>query len=127
MSLPSDISVIIPYHNREQYIDETIQSVLAQSLQPLEIIIVNDGSLESSRQYLNRWTETCKIIDLPTSTARPGAVRNEGVRHARGLFVAFLDDDDIWLPQKLEVQRNYMGQHPECDVLYTAFNDARSH
>jgi teichuronic acid biosynthesis glycosyltransferase TuaG len=120
MCLPSDISVVISYHNREQYIDQTIQSVLAQILKPLEIIIVNDGSRESSRRYLDRWADTCKIIDLPANTGHPGAVRNQGVRHARGRFIAFLDDDDIWLPHKLEVQRRYMEQHPECAVLYSA-------
>jgi teichuronic acid biosynthesis glycosyltransferase TuaG len=120
MSATGDVSVVIAYFNREQYIDQTIQSVLAQTLRPLEIIIVDDCSRESSRRYLERWAEICKIVDLPSNTGRPGAVRNEGVRHARGRFIAFLDDDDIWLPHKLEVQRRYMEQHPECAILYSA-------
>ena len=119
-SPPREISVIISYYNRERYIAETVESVLAQTLKPLEIIIVNDGSRESSRRYLDRWTESCKIIDLPANIGCPGAVRNEGVRYARGRFSAFLDDDDIWLPHKLEVQHRYMEQHPECAVLYSA-------
>ncbi|MGC9999173.1 MAG: glycosyltransferase family 2 protein [Bryobacteraceae bacterium] len=78
----SDISVVITYHNREQYIDETIQSVLAQTLKPLEIIIVNDRSRESSRKYLDRYAGVCTIIDLPANMGI-GAAREEGIRRAR--------------------------------------------
>ena len=60
----SDISVVIPYYNREQYIEEAVQSVMSQTLKPLEIIIVNDCSRESSRRYLDRYASTCKIVDL---------------------------------------------------------------
>ncbi len=114
-----DISVVIPYYNRERYIDETIRSVLAQTLKPLEIIIVNDCSRESSRRYLDRYDDVCKIVDLTTNVGL-GAARNEGIRHARGQFIAFLDDDDLWLPEKLEVQRRYLEEHPECDAVHTA-------
>ena len=115
----SDISVVISYHNREQYIDETIQSVLAQTLQPLEIIVVNDCSRESSRRYLDRYAEVCTIIDLPVNGG-PAAARNAGIRRARGQFIAFLDDDDIWLPEKLERQHRYMVEHPQCDLVHGA-------
>jgi glycosyltransferase involved in cell wall biosynthesis len=115
----SDISVVIPYCNREQYIDEAIQSVLAQTLQPLEIIIVNDCSRESSRRYLDRYAGVCSIIDLPVNIGC-GAARNEGIRRARGQFIAFMDDDDVWLPEKLERQRQYMAEHPRCDAVHSA-------
>lgn len=115
----SDISVIIPYYNREQYVDEAIRSVLRQTLKPLEIIIVNDCSTESSRRYLGRYSEVCRIVDLPENVGLAGS-RNAGVRHARGCFVAFLDDDDLWLPRKLESQRAYMEQHPDCAIVHTA-------
>ena len=115
----SDISVVIPYYNRERYIDETVQSVLAQTLKPLEIIIVNDCSRESSRRYLDRYAGVCKIVDLTTNVGL-AAARNEGIRHARGGFIAFLDDDDIWLPDKLEVQCRYMEEHPECSAVHCA-------
>lgn len=119
MPAAGDISVVIPYYNREQYIDETIQSVLSQTLKPLEILIVNDCSRETSRRYLDRYAATCNIIDLPTNVGL-AAARNEGVRRARGKFVAFLDDDDLWLPQKLEIQRRYLDEHPECAAVHTA-------
>jgi teichuronic acid biosynthesis glycosyltransferase TuaG len=118
-SATSDISVVIPYHNRERYIDAAVQSVLRQTLKPLEIILVNDCSQESSRRYLDRYSEVCRIIDLPLNVGSAGS-RNAGARLARGRFVAFLDDDDLWLPHKLEVQRAYMDQQPECAIVHSA-------
>ena len=114
-----DISVIIPYYNREQYIDEAIRSVVTQTLKPLEIIIVNDCSRESSRRYLDRYADDCKILDLAKNVGLAGA-RNAGIRVASGQLIAILDDDDIWLPQKLEVQRRYMEEHPECSVVHSS-------
>ncbi len=115
----SDISVVISYCNREEYIDEAIQSVLAQTLPPLEILIVNDGSRESSRRYLDRYAGVCTIIDLPVNVGLSVA-RNEGIRRARGRFIAFLDDDDLWLPEKLEKQLRYMAEHPRCAMVHSA-------
>lgn len=115
----SDISVVIPYYNREQFIDEAIQSVLAQTLQPAEIIIVNDCSRESSRRYLDRYEEFCTIIDLPVNSGSAVA-RNEGIRRARGRWIAQLDDDDIWLPEKLEIEMRYLEENPDCDAVQSA-------
>jgi glycosyltransferase involved in cell wall biosynthesis len=115
----SDISVIIPFYNRELYIDEAVNSVLAQTLKPLEIVIVNDCSRVSSRKYLERFADVCKIVDLPKNVGLAGS-RNAGIRAARGQFIALLDDDDIWLPEKLEVQRKYMEEHPEFSVVHSA-------
>ena len=114
-----DISVVVTYHNREQYIDEAIKSVLAQTLKPLEIIVVNDGSTVAARRHLERWQNDCTIVDLLRQSG-PSAARNEGVRHARGTFVAFLDDDDIWLPHKLDIQRRFLEEHPECSAVHGA-------
>jgi glycosyltransferase involved in cell wall biosynthesis len=116
MPAERDISVIIPYYNRDEFIDDAVKSVLAQTLQPLEIIIVNDGSRESSRRYLDRYADICRILDLPTNVGSAES-RNAGIRLVRGRFVALLDDDDIWLPEKLEVQRAYMEEHPACSAV----------
>jgi|SRR5271169_5587944 len=119
MSETNDISVVIPYYNREEYVDYAVQSVLAQNLKPLEIIIVNDCSREPSRAYLDRYTDVCTIIDLPENVGLAGA-RNAGIRAARGRYIAFLDDDDIWLPHKLRVQRAYMSEHPDCFGVHSS-------
>jgi glycosyltransferase involved in cell wall biosynthesis len=118
MSATSDISVIIPYYNREQYVDEAVQSVLRQTLKPLEIIIVNDCSRESSRRYLDRYADLCTILDLKVNVGLAGS-RNAGIRAARGQFIALLDDDDIWLPEKLEKQRKYVEEHPGCSAVHS--------
>lgn len=115
----SDVSVIIPYYNRERYIDEAVKSVLAQTLKPLEIIIVNDCSRESSRRFLDRYASVCTIIDLPRNVGLAGS-RNAGIVAARGQFIALLDDDDVWLPRKLELQRKFMEERPECSGVHTA-------
>jgi len=114
-----DISVVIPYYNREQYINAAVQSVLEQTLKPLEIIIINDRSSESARKHIRCYTDVCKILDLPRNVGLAGA-RNAGIKAARGQFIALLDDDDMWLPQKLEVQRRYMENHPECSMVHSA-------
>jgi glycosyltransferase involved in cell wall biosynthesis len=119
LSAASDISVVIPYYNREQYVDQAIQSVLAQTLKPLEVIVVNDCSRESARRYLDRYADVCTIVDMPKNVG-PSEARNAGVRRVRGQFVAFLDDDDLWLPQKLELQRDYLDKHPECAAVHSA-------
>jgi len=112
----SDVSVIIPYYNREEFIDEALQSVLTQTLKPLEIIVVNDCSRESSRRYLDRYAGVCTILDLKVNVGLSGS-RNAGIRAASGQFIALLDDDDYWLPQKLELQRKYMDEHPACSAV----------
>jgi len=115
----ADITVIIPFYNRETYIDEAVQSVLAQTLKPLEIIIVNDCSKESSRRFLDRYADVCRILDLPRNVGLAGA-RNAGINAARGKFIALLDDDDIWVPEKLELQYRYLQEHPTCAGVHTA-------
>ena len=95
-----DISVIIPFYNREEYIDEAVQSVLAQTLKPLEIIIVNYCSRDVSRRYLHRYERACTIVHLPKNVAL-AAARNAGIRHARGEFIALLHHYHISLPRKL--------------------------
>ena len=79
----ADISVVIPYYNREQYIDEAVQSVLAQTLKPLEIIIVNDCSRESSRRYLDRYADVCTIVDLPVNMGIGGGPQRRDPAGAR--------------------------------------------
>jgi len=118
-SAAPDISVVIPYYNRELYIDQAVKSVLSQTLKPLEILIVNDASRESSRRFLDQYASVCTIIDLPVNVGLAGS-RNAGIRAARGRFIALLDDDDIWLPRKLEVQRQYLEEHPECAGVHSA-------
>ena len=108
------ISVIIPTHNRYEYLINAINSVKNQSYKKIEIIVVDDGSTD---QRYRSGFENVKLVHLPISSKKKigypcGAVpRNEGMKVAKGDYIAFLDDDDIWMPNKLEVQINEMKKN----------------
>jgi teichuronic acid biosynthesis glycosyltransferase TuaG len=98
------ISVIIPNYNREELLKKAIESAIAQTYQPLEILICDDGSTDSSKAIASGFDPVVvKWIDCGRN-GRPSIPRNIGVQIARGNWVAFLDNDDVWLPTKLEEQ-----------------------
>lgn len=99
----STVSAIIPTHNRQELVTEAIQSVLAQSYRDFEIIVVDDGSTDSTRSVVQAFTDP-RLRYIHQENAGLAAARNTGIRAARGDFVAFLDDDDVWFPEKLSWQ-----------------------
>jgi glycosyltransferase involved in cell wall biosynthesis len=99
------ISVVIPAYNAERFIAEAIQSVLAQTYEVTEIIVVDDGSSDHTCEAAAGFART-RIIKQ--SNGGPGAARNTGVNAASGDWIAFLDSDDLWLPRKTEVQLGYI-------------------
>ena len=111
------VSVIIPTYNRAHYLGAAIDSVLGQTSTDIEVIVVDDGSTDQTRAVLEQYgsrvrplyQEHCGVI---------GAVRNHGLRAARGQYVAFLDSDDLWLPTLLETQVAALEQHPEWGMVY---------
>ncbi|MDD4938655.1 MAG: glycosyltransferase [Candidatus Omnitrophica bacterium] len=104
------ISVIIPTYNRAQYIREAIDSVLEQSCKDWEIIVVDDGSTDNTRDILKAYA---KVRYIYQKNKGPGAARNLGVRNSRAEHIAFLDSDDLWLPEKLKKQREVLESRPE--------------
>ncbi|HOQ05714.1 MAG TPA: glycosyltransferase family A protein [Anaerohalosphaeraceae bacterium] len=105
------ISVIIPAYNNEQHLSRAIHSVLAQSRPPDEIIVVDDGSTDRTAEAAAAFGE--KIRCIRQDNRGPGAARNTGIRAASGEWVAFLDADDEWLPDKLAVQTELLRRHPQ--------------
>lgn len=100
------VSVIIPTYNRSELVCSTIDSILAQSYVPVEIIVVDDGSSDDTvNTVTQRYGAKIIVRTLPHS-GLPAVSRNEGIRIARGEFVAFCDSDDLWNPDKLEQQMN---------------------
>ena len=100
-----EVSVIIPAYNAEKYIKQTINSVLEQSFQSFEIIVVNDGSTDKTRDIVSRLQKenhNIKLIDQINSGV--SSARNNGIKNAQGGFIAFLDADDLWHPEKLLLQ-----------------------
>jgi glycosyltransferase involved in cell wall biosynthesis len=113
------ISVIIPVYNGERYLAESIQSVLAQTPLPDEIIVVDDGSTDATAQIVADLAETASIpIRYSYQTNQgPAAARNTGIRFARGDVLAFQDADDVWLPEKLAVQTALLHQHSDAQAV----------
>jgi len=97
------VSVIIPVYNGERYVEETIRSVFDQTLQDFEIIILNDGSTDSSAEIIKRLQqEDNRIIYIPKTNSGVSDTRNMGISKASGKYLAFLDADDVWKPGNLE-------------------------
>ena len=99
------ISVVIPVYNGEAYLEDALDSILAQSRLPDEIIVVNDGSTDRTTEILKRRSD---MIVIEQSNKGTGAARNLGIDHSCGDLLAFLDADDTWLPDKLQVQEQAM-------------------
>jgi len=120
----TSISVVIPAYNAELTIYETICSVQQQTLKDLEIIVINDGSTDGTLTVLNQIQEPRLKIFTYENGGLPIA-RNRGISQASGDFIAFLDADDLWTPDKLELQMKSLADHPEAAVAYswTVFMD----
>jgi glycosyltransferase involved in cell wall biosynthesis len=102
------VSVIIPVFNRENTIARSIDSVFSQTYQPIELIVVDDGSTDSTVNILLEYGHKIKLIQQPNKG--PSAARNTGVANAEGEIIAFLDSDDTWHPTKLERQIKLMAR-----------------
>jgi glycosyltransferase involved in cell wall biosynthesis len=108
------VSAIIPVYNGEAFLAEAIMSILRQGYQPVEIIVVDDGSTDGTAAVAERFGE--QIRYTRQQQRGPAAARNTGLGLARGDFIAFLDADDLWPPAKLRPQVDCLIQHPEVGV-----------
>lgn len=109
------ISVIVPVYNGENFLPEAINSIRQQNYTPLEIIIVDDGSTDNTAQVAD--TLGSDIRYIRQKNAGPAAARNAGLRIARGEVIAFLDVDDLWPPNKLEIQLARLQEDPQPDIV----------
>jgi glycosyltransferase involved in cell wall biosynthesis len=115
------ISVIIPVYNGEKTIKETIDSVLMQTFEDLEVIIINDGSQDSTLNIVSS-VQDCRIKVFSYDNAGISISRNRGFFHSSGEFISFLDADDLWTPDKLEAQLKALQANPEAAVAYSWVN-----
>ena len=115
------ISCIVPVFNGERYLSEALNSLLAQTYKSIEIIVVDDGSTDRTPQVVGSFGK--QIRSLRQNNGGPAAARNSGVRIARGDFIAFLDADDLWHPEKLARQMKCLGTNPELDLCVTHVNN----
>lgn len=110
------ISVIIPTYNRPRYLGEAIESVLGQSCGSHEIIVVDDGSTDPPADVVAAFGD--RVVLLRQDNRGTGAARNAGIARSTGEFLAFLDDDDVWVERKLSLQMQVFEAAPETDVVY---------
>lgn len=111
------VSVIITIHNRIEYISEAIRSVLTQAYKNYEIIVVDDGSTIDVKDVLEPYKD--KIKYLYQENKGLAAARNYGIKNSRGKYLAFLDDDDLFEPRKLEIQVPIIKNNPEVGFVYS--------
>lgn len=104
------ISVIMPAYNSEKYIADSIISVLMQTYKNWELIIIDDGSKDATKNVIQRFQDK-RIIYIYQKNEGVASARNNGISKANGRYIAFLDSDDLWLSNKLELQLNYMQNH----------------
>src|SRR5262249_11717603 len=119
------VSIITPVLNEEKYIAETIESVLAQTYPHYELIIVNDGSTDGTYSETKPYLDRIKYVAHPTRKGVCAAL-NTGLAQVSGELVAFLDGNDLWLPDKLTLQVDYLEKNPDVGLVhsdYQTFND----
>lgn len=112
------VSVIIPTYNRTDYLYLTVQSVVNQTYTNIEIIVIDDGTPNSNNEELCEKFEKVKYIKIDNSGG-PAKPRNIGIREAKGKYIAFVDDDDLWLPTKLEIQVAILENNPDFGLVHS--------
>ena len=117
------VSIITSLYNSEAYIAQTIESVLAQTYTDWEMIITDDGSVDNSTSIVESYSAKDQRIRLLRLNANggPGIARNNSISNANGQYIAFLDSDDLWYPDKLKTQRELMNR-TGCGVVYSSYH-----
>ena len=113
------ISVIIPTYNRAHLIGKAVKSVLSQTYQDFEIIVVDDGSTDNTEEIVKSFTDYKIYYICHKHNRGASAARNTGIKASRGEYIAFLDSHDEWLPEKLDKQiKTFNSESSEVGVVY---------
>lgn len=118
MAAAPRVSVVIPTYNHRAFLPESLGSVFTQSFAAYEIIVVNDGSPDDSADYLRPLAEAGRIRYFEQQNQGQAAARNRGIAEARGEFIALLDDDDRWTPDKLQWQVEALSADADAVLVY---------
>jgi glycosyltransferase involved in cell wall biosynthesis len=108
------ISCIVPAFNSGKYIIDTLDSIFAQTYPAIEVIVVDDGSTDGTREIVRAYPQKVKL--LMQNDSGPAETRNAGLQSAAGSFIAFLDADDLWVPEKLSKQMSHFENDPALDL-----------
>lgn len=113
------VSACIGAYNREGYIRETIDSVLAQTYPNIEVVVVDDASTDGTVDVIASYGDRVRLIRRDTNSGICPVTRNQATRAAKGAYIAYLDSDDAWFPTKIEKQVEFMESHPAIPVCHT--------
>lgn len=111
------VSIIIPTYNRTRFLELTLKSIQNQTFQDFEIIVVDDGTPNNENEELCKHFAKVRYCKIPNSGG-PSKPRNEGIKMAKGKYFAFVDDDDLWMPEKLEIQVEILEQNPDFGLVH---------
>ncbi|BAZ51234.1 putative glycosyl transferase [Nostoc sp. NIES-4103] len=117
----NQISVILPVYNGEKTVKETIESVLNQTFKNIELILINDGSTDSTLKIIES-IQDARLQVFSYQNAGLATSRNRGLSHCTGTFISFIDADDLWTSDKLESQLKALQAHPKAGVAYSWTN-----
>ena len=115
------VSVVIATYNMGHYLPEAVRSVLAQSYLNVNVQIVDDGSTDDTPTIVRQWDDHPRVRMHRQSNAGQAHAKNQGIALSRGDFIAFLDADDVWLPEKLARQMPLFTRRPEVGVVYSGY------
>lgn len=113
------VSVVIPAYNAMSYLPETIENVLQQTLEDFEAIVVNDGSSDGIERWFSETVTDPRVTLISQANQGPASARNMGIQRCQGRYIAFLDADDLWEPDKLRKQVEILDEDPTAGVVYT--------
>lgn len=113
------VSIVIPAWNAERYVKEAVESALAQTYPRCEVIVVDDGSVDGTKNVLEPYIRDHRIIYIHQANKGLAGARNTGIRTARGAYIALLDSDDAFMPEKMERQVRALEEHAEYGACYS--------
>lgn len=116
------VSIVMPAYNVEKYIASSIKSVIKQTYTNWELIIVDDFSTDSTVKIVQNFLldeNRIKLIQRDTNSGKPSIAKNEALKHVNGVYIAFLDSDDLWMEDKLDIQINFMESNKHVGLTYT--------
>jgi glycosyltransferase involved in cell wall biosynthesis len=117
MTTPT-FSILMPVFNGAAHVGQAIESALVQSYPNFELIIVNDGSTDNSAQVIHPYLADPRIGYIEQPNGGVAAARNAAIRVAKGRYIGFLDQDDLWLPEKLRLQVQYLDDRPDVGLVH---------
>jgi len=114
------VSVIIPSYNRARYLEASIDSVLSQTFTDIELIVIDDGSTDNTKEVVQQYGNKVIYEYIPNSGV--AGARNHGMKMARGEYIAYLDSDDLYYPNKVELQVSFLDKFKDAGMVYTEFS-----